>query len=110
MARAEAQLGSARAWLRDVLTQTQARAAPDRPIDVLDRARVRLAATHAIHAAVSVADRVYRDAGVDAIFPGGPFERRFRDLHTLSQQIQAREAHYERVGRVLLGDPPADFL
>ena len=110
VAQAEAQLGSARAWLRDVLTQTQARAAPDRPIDVLDRARVRLAATHAIHAAVSVADRVYRDAGVDAIFPGGPFERRFRDLHTLSQQIQAREAHYERVGRVLLGDPPADFL
>ena len=71
---------------------------------------MRLAATHAIHAAVGVADRVYKEAGVDGIFPGGPFERRFRDIHTLSQQIQSREAHYERIGRVLLGEPPSDFL
>ena len=47
-----------------------------------------------------------RPAGVDAIFPGSPFERRFRDIHTLSQQIQSRDAHYETVGQVLLGNPP----
>ena len=110
VARAEAQLGAARAYLMDTLATVHGRGAADRPIDIPDRARVRLAATHAIHAAVAVARRAWTDAGVDAIFPGGPFERRFRDLHTLSQQIQAREAHYERIGRVLLGDPPADFL
>ena len=110
VARAEAQLGAARAYLMDTLATVHGRGAADRPIDIPDRARVRLAATHAIHAAVAVARRAWIDAGVDAIFPGGPFERRFRDLHTLSQQIQAREAHYERIGRVLLGDPPADFL
>ena len=38
------------------------------------------------------------------------FERRFRDIHTLSQQIQSRDAHYETVGRVLLGTPPEVFL
>jgi len=45
-----------------------------------------------------------------AIFPGSPFERRFRDIHTLSQQIQSRDAHYETCGQVLLGTPPAVFL
>jgi indole-3-acetate monooxygenase len=37
-----------------------------------------------------------------------PFER--RDMHTLSQQIQARSAHFEPVGPILLGVPPAVFL
>ncbi len=59
--------------------------------------------------AVAVADWTYKAAGVDAIFPGSPFERRFRDIHTLSQQIQSRDAHYETVGQVLLG-PPEVFL
>jgi hypothetical protein len=63
---------------------------------------------HAIHGAIAVA--TYRVAGVDAIFPGGPFERRFRDMHTLSQQIQARGAHLEAVGQLLLGMPPEPFL
>ncbi len=110
VARAEARLGAARAYLFDALDDIYARAGATAPIDIADRARVRLAATHAIHESVAVADRVHREAGVDGIFPGGPFERRFRDIHTLSQQIQSREAHYERVGQVLLGDPPADFL
>jgi hypothetical protein len=48
---------------------------------------------------------------VDAIFPGTAFERRFRDIHTLSQQIQSRTAHFEAVGQILLGiDPPGTFF
>ena len=57
-----------------------------------------------------MADFTYKAAGVDAIFPGGPFERRFRDIHTLSQQIQSRSAHFEAVGQVLLGMPPEMLL
>jgi hypothetical protein len=75
-----------------------------------DRARVRLACTNAIQGAVEVADFAYKGAGVDAIFPGSPFERRFRDMHTLTQQIQARGAHFESVGQILLGVPPEEFL
>ena len=78
--------------------------------EVADRARVRLACTNAIQAAAEVADFAYKGAGVDAIFPGSPFERRFRDMHTLSQQIQARSAHFEQVGQILLGAPPEVFL
>jgi alkylation response protein AidB-like acyl-CoA dehydrogenase len=109
IARAEAKLGSARAYLMDTLGSIYARADDIEPIDVADRAQVRLACTNAIHAAIEVADFTYKGAGVDAIFPGSPFERRFRDIHTLSQQIQSRTAHYEAVGQVLLGAPPDPF-
>jgi alkylation response protein AidB-like acyl-CoA dehydrogenase len=110
VARAEARLGAARAYLVETLEAIHARAEERDPIDVDDRARVRLACTNAIHGALEVADFAYKAAGVDAIFPGSPFERRFRDIHTLSQQIQARNAHYEEVGQILLGTPPEGFL
>jgi hypothetical protein len=72
---------------------------------------VRLACSHAIQGSLEVADRVYKAAGTSAIFLGTPFERRFRDIHTLSQQIQAREAHFENVGRILFnGDPDGTFM
>ena len=36
----------------------------------------------------AAADGVYDLAGATAIFQGGPFERRFRDIHAVSQQVQ----------------------
>jgi alkylation response protein AidB-like acyl-CoA dehydrogenase len=110
VARAEARFGSARAFLIETLTTIYAHADDVAPIEVADRARVRLACTNAIQGATEVADFAYKAAGVDAIFPGSPFERRFRDMHTLSQQIQARSAHFEAVGQILLGVPPEVFL
>lgn len=110
VARAEARLGSARAYLLETLATIYAQADDVAPIDVGDRARVRLACSNAIQGAVEVTDFVYKGAGVDAIFPGSPFERRFRDMHTLSQQIQSRTAHFEHVGQILLGVPHEAFL
>jgi alkylation response protein AidB-like acyl-CoA dehydrogenase len=111
VARREAQLGSARAWLVEILKDVWANADDIAPIDVDARVRVRLGCAHAITTAVDVADYVYKAAGTSAIFPGTPFERRFRDIHTLSQQIQSRDAHFEAVGRVMFnGDPDGVFL
>ncbi len=110
VARAEASLGASRAYLVDTLATIYAHADDIAPIDIADRARVRLACTHAIHTSLEVADLTYKGAGVDAIFPGSPFERRFRDIHTVSQQIQSRSAHYEAVGRILLGTVPDVFF
>ena len=31
-----------------------------------------------------------------------PFERRFRDMHAITQQLQARDTHYEDAGRAIL--------
>jgi indole-3-acetate monooxygenase len=111
VARREANLGAARAWLVETLKEIWAEADDVAPIDLGARVRVRLGCAHAIHTAVEIADTVYKAAGTSAIFLGTPFERRFRDIHTLSQQIQSREAHFETVGRVMFnGDPDGVFL
>ncbi len=110
VARGEATLGAARAYLLEALAEVYAAANETEPMPIPDRARVRLGATHAIHGASDVTDWVYKAAGVSAIFPGTPFERRFRDMHTLTQQIQARGSHYETAGQVLLGRPPEIYL
>jgi alkylation response protein AidB-like acyl-CoA dehydrogenase len=110
IARAEARLGSARSYLVETVRDIYAGADDIAPIEVRERARARLAGSHAISSAVAVADWTHKAAGVDAIFSGSPFERRFRDIHTVSQQIQSRDAHYETVGQVLLGQPPEVFF
>ena len=66
--------------------------------------------THASHGAAEITDYVYKPAAVDATFPGSHFERRFRDMHTLSPRIKARDAHYEALGQVLPGVPPEVFF
>ena len=111
VARREANLGAARSWLVEILKDVWANADDIAPIDLTARARVRLGCAHAIGSAVEIADYVYKAAGTSAIFPGTPFERRFRDIHTLSQQIQSRDSHFEAVGRVMFnGDPDGLFL
>src|SRR5262249_62055441 len=102
--------GAARAYLIETLASIYARADDVEAIEIADRARVRLACTNAIHGAIEVADYAYKAAGVDAIFPGSPFERRFRDIQTLSPQIRSRSVHFESVGQVLLGMPPEPFF
>jgi indole-3-acetate monooxygenase len=110
VAQMEARLGAARAYLVETLSDIWS-ADDSWVIDVPARARVRLACALAIQTAEAVADYCYKAAGVDAIFPGTAFERRFRDIHTLSQQIQSRTAHFESVGQILLGiEPPGTFL
>jgi len=111
VARREASLGSARAWLVEILKDVWAGADDIAPIDLQARVRVRLGCAHAIGAAIEVADYVFKAAGTSAIFRGTPFERRFRDIHTLSQQIQSRDSHFEAVGKAMFnGDPDGLFL
>jgi alkylation response protein AidB-like acyl-CoA dehydrogenase len=106
VARSEAQLGAARAYLLNVIDTQFASAQAWGATPIPERARLRLATTYAITSAVEVTDRMHKAAGVFAIFRGsGPFEGRFRDMHTLSQQIQSRDAHFETVG-----DEPLAFL
>ena len=66
------------------------------------RMALRLASTWTIHQAASVVDTAYHMAGATAVFRANKFERRFRDMHAIAQQIQARDTHYEDVGKVIL--------
>src|ERR1700719_2169162 len=66
------------------------------------RAAIRLSATWTIHQAAAIVDTAYHMAGATAVFKANKFERRFRDMHAIAQQIQARDTHYEDVGRMIL--------
>jgi alkylation response protein AidB-like acyl-CoA dehydrogenase len=70
------------------------------------RMALRLASTWTIHQAASVVDAAYHMAGATAVFSANKFERRFRDMHAIAQQIQARDTHYEDVGKAILGTDP----
>jgi Acyl-CoA dehydrogenase, C-terminal domain len=48
----------------------------------------------------------YHAAGATAIFESNPFERRFRDAHAVSQQVQSHFSVFEATGRYFLGLPP----
>src|ERR1700676_1569637 len=70
------------------------------------RMALRLASTWTIHQAASVVDAAYHMGGATAVFRANKFERRFRDMHAIAQQIQARDAHYEDVGKAILAADP----
>jgi alkylation response protein AidB-like acyl-CoA dehydrogenase len=103
LAELEAQLGSARAYKHAILTEIWDKVDDSGELAMTDRARIRLATTYAINQATSVVEQVYHMAGSTAIFDNGPFERRFRDIHAVSQQLQGRATNYETVGRFMLG-------
>jgi alkylation response protein AidB-like acyl-CoA dehydrogenase len=108
---AEATLGSARAYFRktvdDLWRDTKAAGA----VSMEHRVRLRLATTFTMHQCAAVVDSAYHTAGGDAIFQKQAFERRFRDMHAVTQQVQARQDHYEAVGAYFLGlEPDRSFL
>ena len=67
------------------------------------RVRLRMASIHASQQARQVVETVYLAAGATAVFAGNPFERRFRDMHAVSQQAQSQFAIFEAIGRYFLG-------
>jgi alkylation response protein AidB-like acyl-CoA dehydrogenase len=70
------------------------------------RMEIRQAATYAIHVSRDMAHQVFHEAGSTAIFNNHPFERRLRDVNSVSQQLQGRRTHFETVGHYILGGEP----
>jgi alkylation response protein AidB-like acyl-CoA dehydrogenase len=102
-AQAEARRQSARAFLLGSLAEIWDAVEHQTELTLAQNTTIRLASTWAIHQAREVATVTYHAAGATAIFEDNPFERRFRDMHTVLQQMQGRQAHFETVGQVLLG-------
>jgi alkylation response protein AidB-like acyl-CoA dehydrogenase len=102
LAELAAQLGSARAYQQNAVAEVWDAVDASGELSMANRVRIRLATTYAINEATAVVEQIYRLAGSTAIFDGQPFERRFRDIHAVSQQVQARHSNYETVGRFML--------
>ncbi|GMP07868.1 acyl-CoA dehydrogenase family protein [Bradyrhizobium sp. TM239] len=100
--RTEGDLRAARAYLYATATAMWCDLCATGEFGAAHRSAVRLAATWTIHQSTKVVDTAYHMAGATAVFRSNPFERRFRDMHAIAQQIQARDTHYEDVGKAIL--------
>ena len=106
VSQSEARLRGARAFLLSSLDEIWGEVSGLKRLTMDHNTTIRLASTWAIHQAREVVDMAYHAAGATAIFESNPFERRFRDIHTVIQQYQGRQAHFETVGQALLGLEP----
>ncbi|MBV8869102.1 MAG: hypothetical protein JOY65_06765 [Acetobacteraceae bacterium] len=104
----DARLRAARTLLIATLERAQAGAAARGHLTLRDRVDIRQAATFAIYESREVVNGLWHQAGATAIFDAGPFERRFRDMNTISQQAQGRASHLETVGQFMLGTRPSE--
>ncbi|MDO9563124.1 MAG: acyl-CoA dehydrogenase family protein [Bradyrhizobium sp.] len=100
--RTEARLRSTRAYLYAAAAEVWRDLVRGDAFTEAHRTALRLASTWTIHQSTAVVDTAYHMAGATAVFSANPFERRFRDMHTIAQQLQGRDSHYEDVGKVIL--------
>ena len=103
LAQADIRVRSARAWLLQSLAEIWKRIQAGGDLTIEDRIVIRGASTNAIHSAREAVDYTYNAAGATAIFHSHPLERRFRDIHTVTQQLQGRSSHFETVGAWMMG-------
>jgi len=109
--RNEANLRAARAYLYSTAREVWRDLEHGGSVSEAHRVAIRIAATWTIHQSAAVVDAAYHMSGATAVFAKNPFERRFRDMHAIAQQLQARDSHYEDAGRSILmsglSKPPA---
>lgn len=103
LAQAEINIRAARAYLLQSMAAIWKDLSAGTTITTEQRITIRGASTNAIHKAREAVDFAYNAAGATAIFRSHPLERRFRDIHTVTQQLQGRLSHFETVGAWMMG-------
>lgn len=99
----EAKLQSVRAYLYRTLEEIWEKVDRSGECTNAERIALRMTTVFVIQTAKDVVDFAYHAAGATAIFAGKPFERRFRDMHVVTQQGQAHLANFEAAGQLYLG-------
>lgn len=102
-AQSEVDIRSARAYLLQSLAGIWRTISAGGALTLEHRMVIRMASTNAIHKARAAVDTAYNALGATAIFETHPMQRRFRDIHTVTQQLQGRLSHFETVGAWMLG-------
>ena len=111
LARAEAALGSARAYLYSAFADAWAHVVGHGTMTMERKGQLQLAATNAVHGAAEAVDLVHAAVGATGIRCEYAFQRHFRDVHVLTQHGFICASRYESVGRLLLGlDPEWSFF
>jgi indole-3-acetate monooxygenase len=110
LAQCEAKWHSARAFLHNTLDEIYDYVIRHGEMTERQAAMMRLASTWAIQQSREAVNTMFHCVGSMAVFEAQPFERRLRDIHTVSQQSQGRQLHYESVGQIMLGLPPENLF
>jgi alkylation response protein AidB-like acyl-CoA dehydrogenase len=103
VARAEAKLGAARAYLYEALRDAWESSVAGRFIELPQKLKLQLAAVNTAAAAAEAVDLVHMAAGSSGIREEYRFERHFRDVHVITQHAYISVARYESVGKLLFG-------
>ena len=106
LARAEAKLGAARAYLYDVFGQAWEEAVTARPITMALKAKMQLSSTYAVLASAEAVDLVHDIVGATGIRDEYPFAKHFRDIHVITQHGFINASKLESVGQIMLGLEP----
>ena len=103
VARAEALLGAARAYLHESLREGWETAVQGQMLRLEQKMKIQLATTYAIRAAADAVELVHEVAGTTAIRNEHRFQQHFRDVHVITQHAFASTSRYESVGKLLFG-------
>ena len=103
---AHALQSSARAFLQESHRRLWDSACGKGGLTTDERIQLRVAATHAIRTSAQVVDAAYTLCGAGGIFQTNPIQRRFQDMHVITQHVQGHHVHYETAGQYLLGLEP----
>jgi len=106
LARAEANLRSARAFVHEAFGALEQRVLGGDAPTLEQRALVRTATTWATEVAAEVADFAYRFAGTDSLRLPSDLQRAWRDIHAGTQHIFVDEKTYLDSAQVILGIAP----
>ena len=103
LARAEAALGGARAFLYDTAHKMWETVLAGKPVTDRQRALARAAAAHAVETGTSVTRTANTLAGGSAIYTKSSMQRFARDAEAMTHHFTVAPHVWEEAGRVLLG-------
>ncbi|MCC7369061.1 MAG: acyl-CoA dehydrogenase family protein [Chloroflexi bacterium] len=108
---AEALLSAARAYLFEQVRLAWGAIQEQGVLPLVNRVGLRGATTFTLRKTADVVDTAYNLAGGTVVLESHPLQRLFQDVHVVTQHVQAREQHYELIGRYLLGlETDAQFV
>ena len=102
MGKAMARWRANNAYLHNTIHEVLTQVRQDGPVSVESRAALRLCGTHVIRECAEVLDVAYKVVGSTGIYQTQGIQRRFQDMHVITQHVQAREAHFNLVGKYLI--------
>ena len=111
LGQADAGLRAARSLVYDEAADAWSTALAGDPFTTEQRARIRGSATWACDTAAAVVGMAYRAGGGSSLYRSSPLQRRFRDVHALTQHFLLKLDSLTTVGAVMAGqDVDTTFL